>query len=179
MNLPRQILAVALTAAAEAFCSTAEAANSAASLLRGAAQQAEAPDDGRCENCGEAHEPLSAGLFGLIAAQRNRPKPDPGPSTTDREWSTVFADQVKPEDLIAVEGAQIGRDDLGLRALRVRDIREREAQGAFGITVKSLVFLLQDEDSGEPGTARVDRDQALRIATKAPDSVPADLGGGS
>jgi hypothetical protein len=181
MNPPRQILALALTAAAEAFCCAAEAANSAASLLRGELPPTEAPEGERCEGCGEIHGPGggATALLGLLAAQRNRPEPEPGPSTVGREWSAVFADKVRAEDLIAVDGPGLGREDLGLRALRVKEIRRRDHQGILGSTVGVIVLLLQDEDSGEPATATVTEDAPLRVAALAPDSVPADLGGAS
>lgn len=169
MSLPRLILAAAFGHASDLLSEIHD-------LILGAKDTADTPqpDDSACSDCGRDH----TAVLDLLTGRRPKPEALDGPSAVDREWSPAFADQAALEDVIAVEGAQLGRDDLGLRALRVKSIRPREHH-MLGGTVETLVFLLQDEDSGEPFTARLDRDQALRIAAIAPDQVPADMPGGS
>lgn len=170
MNLPRQILALALTAAAETFCSAAEAANSAATLLRGETAEPE-PDSGKCQNCGTDHSELLAMLAGA------RKQPEDSPLIAAHTWEPRFASEVTERALITLDGRNFGATP-GARVLRVNRTKTVQHQGMLGAPVDAVTFLATDADSGEAHSVTVTPDSAIRVAFEVPDSASA-LGGGS
>ena len=136
-----------------------------------------------CDDCGFPHEPLAPSeppgspesrlLAAMGLGPRSKPEAavEPVPAD-DLAWAPVFADEVRPEQLIALPEAEFRGWPRPLRVVRVR---RREPEYGFGQPV--VVLALVDE-SGSPRWVNLSPDFGLQVAVSVPDSVPADLDGG-
>ena len=134
------------------------------------------PPPGWCGDCETPH-PLDDAVLppGLVSAMFGRPRSAPQGSVLVAEatWEPAFASEVRPGSLLALDGPS------GRRALRVTRLRHGERPHGFGMPVPVVTFLLVDAETGEPGSLTVTLDEPLTVGFEAPDTVPADLAGGS
>jgi hypothetical protein len=125
----------------------------------------------------ETPRPLDGGGLPPVLAEamfgRPRSTPQGSALVAEATWEPAFASEVGPGSLLALDGP------LGRRALRVTRLLHGERPHGFGGTVPVVTFLLMDAESGEPRSLTATLDEPLTVAFEAPDTVPADLAGGS